>query len=96
MVFEIMDAPQFQVHKFVNLGNTFQITGPGFFEFSVYDDSFNYIYPVQVDTTNESQTVLLNFGVPIGAVVVRHLENSMTCADDYYEPFISGIVACDP
>ena len=114
--FERMDASQFQVHNFANLGNalfippsaaffvlptprkslSFQLMGPGFFEIMVYDDSFNYMFSVQEQASNVAQTVLLNVGVPIGGVVIHNLVSDLECSAAYYEPFITGIVACDP
>ena len=75
---------------------SFQLMGPGTFEIMVYDDSFGYMFSVQEETSSVAKTVLLNVGVPIGGVVIHNIVSRVVCDEAYHEPFITGIVACDP
>ena len=75
---------------------SFQLMGPGTFEILVYDDSFNYMYSVEETVTSVAKTILLNVGIPIGGIVIQNVSDDGRCDTEYYEPFITGIVACDP
>lgn len=73
-----------------------QISGTGRFEFAAYDNVGVHLESFLVDIFNESRTVVLSPGQLIKTVFVHHLDSDpKVCSSDYWEPFITSILACD-